>query len=152
MPEAGRCVKCSETQQRFLRTSYPHMQTLSKEASYPHPNLFQFYFFSTFFPSSDPVAKVILVIFSPCSALCPTYQVYQSQSISHMISYSRAKMHCCWYVGLHSSVMNWWFHPYLTILLLQQTPKASKETPWWEPQISFSFMSQYQIHSVWITH
>lgn len=148
MPEAGRCVKCSETQQRFLRTSYPHMQTLSKEASYPTQIYFSFIFSVLFFPSSDPVAKVILVIFSPCSALCPTYQVYQSQSISHMISYSknavllicRASFKCHQFMVSPLS-----YH--ITI-----TPKACKENPWWEPQISFSFLSQYQIHSVWITH
>lgn len=87
MPEAGRHVKCSETHQPFLHTSYPHMQTLTKTTSYPTQIYLSFIFFCIFYALLWPSCKGYLCErSSPCSTLCPKYQACQSQKhFSHDI-------------------------------------------------------------------
>lgn len=106
MPEAGRRVKCSETHQPFLRTSYPHMQTLSKRTSYPTQIYLSFIFFSIFRLAVTQLQRLSSERSPPCSTLCPTYQATKpvSKHFNHdilcysenrvLLTYTQASFAC----------------------------------------------------------
>lgn len=156
MPEAGRRVKCSETHQPSLRTSYPHMQTLSKRTSDPTPIYFSSIFFCIFFCLAviqlqrlpqweDPLPAQLSVLHIKSAGL----KTLQTRYLVLLWKYGTVDIYSSFF---HTSRL------YGFILYLTQLQLDHQEPATWPcngtTQMNSSCMSliQYQFLSISITH